>query len=597
MHKKILIAICFILPLGYFIFTTYIEPRPFYILETDTEIAYYANGLMIREGIRQSDIPGEFNSHPGTPVRYLSALIIKGLGNNFEKVKEYFDIGHFLTALITGISLYLFVRLLLKNEQFRVAFPILAILMAWPSFPFYLGYFGSEQFVFAFGLITISFLFKSFENKFKPNIANILICGVGIGICLALKLTFIPVAVAMIAAASVHILVSARKSKNILKLFLLPFSAIATFIIVNLPVLYEIPKIISWNYQRPHKDMQSVSMLLHDTLGTSIRTFLKEFIDVSLALLKINTSLTIIIVIVIAVYLFVIGSYFYRKLTNIGISSDDDNFDHISCSVMTLLLLTGFLYILSLADIEKNIQILELKSWGSDPGLALRNVYPSVLFLPIMMLHISRLNKIRNINTDANKKLKKAFNIILIIGSLIAIIVTFLFHIIHRNDFIQNREKRNAEIGKLIESYHITNGRIAFYDGDCEGIFQEASAFFYIDNRYIQNKFNSILIEKFPKYAYFRLLNIIHEKNYQGLIIENEESDRVGLIVFSEDKFRYITRSGIMEFSELIHLIDQRFGYPTIKKHKIYCEKWIFIILNKTILDENEIKKHVKLFT
>jgi hypothetical protein len=571
--EKFVIVLPFIIVFSYLALIVWIEPRPSYILETDSEIGYYYSGLLMRDGIQPSTKPGEFVSHPGTPVRYIYSLLTTIPKLYLKNLNAFFFILYFFNALAAALCLSCLTYFVLRKSSLSVALLVLASIVSWPFFLFYLGYFSSDSLTPTLGLITLLVFWRSLGKR-QLDSKTLGLIGILAGLCLSTKLTFIPVVAALVVGISVHILFAAwYDRKNIFSLLIVPITAICTFALFNLPFRNELPYFYSFNRYRLH-----VMPAFGSVLGSAAKNLV--------TLGKTNLILTFLLVVVVLIYLAYATRLFFRHRDLLSYSTlrNQDCFSHVPGLTFLLVMLSGFVYTLSAANLNPGMKVMNPASWLGSPGVGFRNVYPSALLLPFMIIHTSVIG--RQIIKPAYLN-KAALRALIGITSVLLIAVAFGFHVYHRHEFIKSRTAENTAVREVMDSLAVPGTRTAYYDGDCSGIAGEASFFLYGSNRFSRNHYDSRLLDIYPDLSYLRLLDVIHEKDANNLTIHGDGNQKVGLIAFSETRFNYICRGGTLSLQKLFQLIESRFGQFDVVRSVVGNDTWLFLSLKNTYVSKD----------
>jgi hypothetical protein len=408
-------------------------------LEDDSENAVYYSARLLYAGQPIDQI-----THPGTPIYYLAYLIMLVSGPDFEAVQHFFDLSHFAVSVLTAAALCALVWMLLEDFAIGVSVLALASIVTWPSFLTYLDYFEGDSFVVAFGLPTIAIFWSNLENGQSPNKIKLLLCGIGLGLCLATKLGFVPVGVALFVACSIQVVRSRiANAEKWTALLMLPMGAALTFLVFPAPIFGRLPNTILITLYRP--DTRPPSW---DVPGSFLKTFG--------LLLKVSLSLTVLIIAATLAFLYLIATRVYRHMMASQNAESyrvagREVFDYVSGGVFLSLMLLSFVYTMAASA-----------RGGGNPGMLLKNVYPSALVFPFLILYCYRLFSLNGPSMNINGPGIQAS---LFVAGLVMSALAVSVHVDLRREFIEFHKLKIPKTRERLEELRQPGTRIAFWDG------------------------------------------------------------------------------------------------------------------------------------
>jgi hypothetical protein len=290
-------------------------------------------------------------------------------------------------------------------------------------------------------------------------------------------------------------------------------------------------------------------------------------------------------------------------------SAHSQSFDFLSGAAFLCVMISAFIYTFVCVQLQEDIN-----SWT----LSLRNVGPSALFLPFLLLYCYRLNTVKQKASmvGANKTHK-----IWVIAGIGIIIWSIALNVhLRRRDMAQYQTVTQPTIERL-ERLSQPGKRIAFWDGSPGGLMGEASFHFWGNYRYAGSVYDNLLLQEFPKYTYLRLRDIKaiatienhpvsgntrKEKFFQAIkrsrlytiarsiyhrlqgplpykkiteeIVTGESSEktRISIIAFPESE---TVELGPITLEEMLTLVRSRFGPARMWKESIQKTRWVIISL------------------
>ena len=147
--KKIDIIFLIVFFLLFYIYTNFIEPRPYYnVLFTDVENDYYANAKLLFKNFETQSV-----YHPGSIIFFISSLIFYISGDSINDTQLFFKINYFIIIIINLFSLLVFTYFFRNKINLTVRFFLLSFFLVWPSYFVYLERLSADSFTFPVSLI------------------------------------------------------------------------------------------------------------------------------------------------------------------------------------------------------------------------------------------------------------------------------------------------------------------------------------------------------------------------------------------------------------------------------------------------------------
>jgi len=172
-------------------FKTIVDPRPYWVLNYDPELAYFYSSLRLARGERPLHV-----DHPGTPAQIVGAVLIKaGRVDDTLSVDRFRRMAYVATLILDFAAVVLLLRTLLAKLG-----PLTQIAAVWTYFAFpsalaYMTIWATESLFLFFGAIALVFAWRFFDD---PMPWSAFLFGASVGACVALKFTFLPWVVAVV---------------------------------------------------------------------------------------------------------------------------------------------------------------------------------------------------------------------------------------------------------------------------------------------------------------------------------------------------------------------------------------------------------------
>lgn len=218
----------------------FLSPRPYGVEITDSENDYYYNGTLIVRGYPPNGI-----HHPGTPIQYLSALLIQTVGGGIENTQNVLNAGRLLAGIVLALSVAVFICMLPRGTPASVALLVGAVAVACPPLLSQLDYFGPDPFVVAAALTAIVLLWRETLEHEMLRQRTLVLSGAFLGLACAIKVTALPLTVTAILAVTAMLWKPVRgKRLSWSDMAVFPVSILLSFIVFTLPIAHRYPEFI-----------------------------------------------------------------------------------------------------------------------------------------------------------------------------------------------------------------------------------------------------------------------------------------------------------------------------------------------------------------
>jgi hypothetical protein len=213
--------------------TTFVWERPYHVMPPSWEQDYFYSGRLILEELRPDSV-----WHPGTPVQYLTALLLLFTGTSAEGAQTFFNVSYLVAGLALITSAAIFARLVLARASFVVALATLALVALWPPTLAFLGIWHAETFAMPVALLLWGVLWRTLDQP-HPSMKLLRWVGVLAGLAMAVKGTFLVLVVIALGSVALHLLAPADfpRRKKLWRALVAPLAAGATFLVLTAPVL------------------------------------------------------------------------------------------------------------------------------------------------------------------------------------------------------------------------------------------------------------------------------------------------------------------------------------------------------------------------
>jgi len=565
---RLFVNLTLLFPLFYWAYIVFIEPRPFWLISSDLSHDYYYNAKLLYNGITNLDA-----HHPGTPIYYLSYLLMLIIGSGPESTELFFNAGYFLSSLLMTISLFIFWNKIAKNLHPVVGYLSIVSIISWPGIWTFQNNFGSDSFLISTGLIVLTIYYLFITKKNELSFYKIYFLGISIGFCLSIKLSFLPIAFALIISSLTISSPYERLDKPNIKYFIaMLFSVFFSFLIFCAPVL----KIL----------IKSIFASLTSAISAQTRNV--HILNAIMNFIKLSPGFSLIYFLVTGIFIYIFFKYLYATkkiyviinfvlyqpmwifitiiliaLFPLLLNHESNNpiyFGLYSDKMMKVIFLYIFLVLLviiiavfskkiiSFLKIENNIDIdliskdkLEYFPLGiflfivaftflfllvgvpvwkfRYPGHELHRIAPLGLFFPfaiIYIYHIAESFVVPFKNYFSKQK------IIITYLFFFALVFNLVFHIYQRSEFIEYWSSKHKITKKKLLAITEGKGTIIFWDGSPGFLVGEESFHFWGNYRYGNEMFYDELSNSFPKFRWLRFRHIEGAKHSRSHARNND---------------------------------------------------------------------------
>lgn len=464
-------------PLLFGIYAGWLAPRPYFIYEMDAEPDYYYNAKLIVSGHLPRGV-----HHPGTPVYYLGAGLLRVAGTSLESAPGFFRLAHASACVALFLALVFF-RRRIGTPSAAAAVAALASVLAWPTVYTYADFFAADSFVLPLALVAVVLVRAVLRGESARPTATLVAAGAAVGACLATKMSAVPVAVAAAAALVAWRALgrpnerpTVRARAPILTFF---SAALATYVVLIAPVLDRIAENWIGTFYRPDARPPASGLLggLSDGL-----VFLARW----------NPLL--------ALGIAAAGAGFVLALARLWKSGEPGTVRrHLPEAMLVGVMSVGFLYAVS-ASAEVSMPNTDpgMSPGGPEPGVHFRNVAPMAAALPLLVLFTLEHAGAPRLRRDG------ALGRAVAIFMLATLAVTLAVHVRRRADFIATRQQAIRDTQAALESRASPPARLAFWTGPSTDLLGEASFHFWGNYRYAEDGFDRELLDWFPRLTFFR---------------------------------------------------------------------------------------------
>jgi len=561
----------------FFVYTNLISPRPYYTLEYDIEPDYYYNARLINSGQSPDGV-----HHPGTPVYYLGALILRLTGTDLDRTGLFFDYSHLVTLLLTATALVFFVRVALRHVQPGFGLLVLASIVAWPSFLTFGEYFGADAFVIAAGLPTIALFWEELRRPSPPRSRVYLLVGAGLGLCLAIKLSFLPVAVALVIVSWANILSAHRSARGmrtlVLQSAIVPAGAVAVFLVTTAPImgrLAEVPQ-----HFIDHGQLE----------GLSVSGFFSAVIWFAQA------AMPYFVMLVASVFLYVaLAIDHVRTRTSTSMTAAVKTVTrsyrtgYLTGGAFVLLMLLAVVYLMAQSEVWASVPAADVGGWiprETDPGLVLRQMWPCALGIPFLLLYCYHNARTRwpSIRLD-----RLCFQIAFFLVGLVIVGWALAIRIDLRESLIaQDRQSVDATTATISE-LTLPYTKAAIGGLDYGGSIGEPSFHLWGNYRFAGGRFDTEVLDRYPMFTLFKRFDDIEaalDRSGTGspdrkpdIVTGESQGIDVSLIGFPTRHYEYLLKpEGSIAEPELLALLQRRFGTTTVLRRSIAGIEWVFLV-------------------
>lgn len=578
------------MPLALAIFWAFVDVRPYFYHEYDTEHDSYYNARLA--ALNQ---PVVTCHHPATPIYYGGAALMRLVGTDLSKTQAFLNTCYLAEGCLFAAALWLFVRLLRPYYEPFLLLLATASATAWSSALTHLNYFGADAFLAIFGLFAVTCFWLALHRATAFR-RWLVLCGVGTGLCLATKLSALPLALALGVGITTHVLRRMRAGAlGAAWLLAFPLVTASTFVLLILPVIWRLAPLISITVGRKETSVWGVT-------PAGVVNLLERLIAGNGALLVVATCCLILAAVGI------VSGRFRECNKSQSPGSEQEpsapyRFDGVSGGLFVAILTLGLVYTVIAAG--RAVEPL---------GFQIRNTTSCALVFPPLILFAG------NYWRGPSQLPQRLWRAIAISATLLIVGQAVVYHAITRHLRVRTLRLEADGVLAALEHRNSNGGRIALWDGS-PGSLGELSFHFWGNSRYAGEAFNEELLQRFNGWTPLRLRHVVsafntaappteakagveaqtepqtaskggsvgswlwamyrahrpNNRHYeQGSLYVGQRSGlRVGLIALPYEEWRVESRSADVEL--LAREVRQRLGLCTVERQQLGKDDWILI--------------------
>ena len=443
---------------------TFIKPRPYALQETDLENAYLYAGRLIAAGEEEIFMP-----HPGTPVQYLTALIIRVVGDDIHKTQDVFNAGYLIAGILNALAIALFILLLPRTVSVAPALLAATAIIIFPPFLFHLNYFGADSFILVPTLPAATLIWSGIIGYRRLSMSLLIIAGILLGLGCAIKLTVAPLTLALALSVLPMLWRDIRdKRAPWYAPIVLPCVAVVAFALFTLPSAQYYPQLINYVFHSTESSLSSIFALLNALIFLAREATL--FMNLFMLALFAAAAMSVI---------------FVRRFSLIAL--------------LHHLWGPGLFYVLLAAVFVHAAHAVVIEPIYIDAGVVLRYLLPGYLLVPFLLLGI--------FTHATDWQYTHRTECLAVCLSIFAFIPAIVSHGNLRSYSIAWR----GEMAQFLEEFireHVppSDGRIALWNSGMNNdgsVFPEASFHFFGNSKFGRHHFDKEILAAFPEVTYF----------------------------------------------------------------------------------------------
>ncbi|HEY4930151.1 MAG TPA: hypothetical protein VII23_01160 [Terriglobales bacterium] len=364
----------------------------------------------------------------------------------------------------------------------------LTLVVALPSFLVYYDYFGSTFFVAAVGLPALALFWSSLECPAERPLLKQLFSGLGIGICLAIKMSFLPIAIAVFLSLAISESISlvvnwrARNFPAALAVYqplvLMTVAAVVAFVISTFPVLNRLYLILLIAFSRGDiaPDFAEIGPLLRWVLAFS-------------------PLYTLLVIVTFLSFLFVaiqmLARLIAQKHSELG-------------SRESLSSLAAFLFCaMGLAQLIYAFGLSAREGLGRSVGVTIRNVWPTALVLPFLILFVN-LSRRRG----AIRAYRPAWTIAAVAFSIATIGFAVTENLNERRATLAYEQQLSDGLQSVLQRLYLQSGKRVAVDPASMSV-GDPGFLLWGNNSYGGGVLDEELLRRYPHIVTFRLREVL----------------------------------------------------------------------------------------
>lgn len=477
------------IPLLFVLHSRLVSPRPYTVSEIDIEHDYYYNAKLIATG-------GAVGSshHPGTPVYYLSSVLLRLSGDDLSRTQRFFDLAYGLVALASAGALAFFCVTVVRGAGLGAASLALGLVLSWPPVMSYWGYYGADSWSLALGLVAVSLFWKDLSSADGSALPGIL-CGAAAGVGLAVKMTFLPLLLSLLVGKALLTAGRCRRAwkedgaerpKRLAAVGVfslgLPVAFAAAYVVATLPILGRLPAVWLHTFQR--EEVRPPAGAFAASLGSGLAD-----------LWRWNPALVLAAGFAVAAF-FATGAALLARSLRRGSTgapvlapATRGTFDTLAAGAFLGVLVLAFCY-----TIASSVVVTP----GAELGIRLRNTVPSAVVLPLMVLFVDRARRDMLGGELGRRSTALAAGL-----GILCVLLAWTAIARHRHAFVETRDARAKEVRARLRPPSPL--RLAFWTESADDHFGEMSFHFWGNYRYGYDRFDAELLRRYPDFTFLRL--------------------------------------------------------------------------------------------
>jgi len=469
-----------------FIYYLFIDPRPYFIAAIDTDHDYYFNAQLILD----TGFPGRAN-HPGMPVYYAVALIA-GIGRLFSASPQFvMNIGYLMVAGVTAAAFSYFFHVLRHVIPRTILWLSLAVFLSWPTVIFYLNMLASDVMSIAVTVAAVGYFWRHWIIEGHPTRRQTVVLAVALALAASLKLTVVPVIAVTWFIVAVGVFYGSRSGVS------------AGFDYMDPASFYPRWRRLSAALAGPVITAGAFAVLLLPAWGVfpiMLKSFMSRFgsttrfgptADSSVSALSwyADNTPVVALIFLLSLTVLVVSALLFWKRRRDGITirlQPRMVLGGIYAAVLFLALLSGLNSLVDQARLNPGDQALISIGPTWNLGLSLRQLGPTFVALPVMMLFGALLAKEAGFTGISRRSVQRVILVAAPVLSLGLVLWSVTDLVADRTEHMDGWKNELIPAMQAFESDPSIEGRVAFgvtYNG-IPGLFDLWGDYTYNEHRF-----------------------------------------------------------------------------------------------------------------